>query len=472
MTTVSVPDSPLSPISDRGGMAAWIQEVGALMDASPWDALPRLAQIDRKAPGWLTVSVGPGTVIALSWMLLGILYLFSASVWLVSGHLLLFFVNSLWPGWGPLWLVGLLTGTAGLLFRSPRVRSAVLSTPDSLVERTQRVLPPIARWLPLRLCQILAVGVIGWFLFMTLFPVLLAAWEIVAQLVACVGQGRQTAMIMRASIAPSLVLFVVLSAIAVLLLRKTPRAKLILANLMLLAVLGVGDVYRLSMNAGSDQSLLVAGMVGALALVYPTGFVYKTTYWSFRPLAWFYEGVSSLLLWGRLRYLLAKAIYRQRLRHNENVGWDGSAAVCHLHLRYFHPALFSLSYGRRLVFWSCPECKQDNPCYQHINKIRACLDPSLDEPSRRQKTVLEVRLPPDMHGDLPPGPLFFDEVVIRNIEQPSEIRTFIDAYKEVSVKKNLPPLDRLACFVQREVPMDTSLERLVASTFARVSSYE
>ena len=405
-----------------------LEDVERYAIADDVQAIPFLAEIDRKVVGWLQITFFGLIRLLLAALVLAV-FLLTLSIWLsVTVQLIYQFLYIRFPDQEKLTVIVMSVVSGWVIIRSTGWRSLVTNETIWQKERLEKQSVHLVLLVYKHVIQFLMAVFIGSFLLFSLLPFAVLALTLLDWLQAVFSIWSQMINVLYAFWLPSLGILL-LAIGTILLLRRRRRENLIKLNLIILGGLGFVFVLEafwlrlespwlqmenlwpystwqrtvdlISITSGELSRLLyilatswvwhwVWQIVGnhwflaslgfiAMALAYPWGLALSLAGLLRLPYTAFHKAFMWLILRLRLRWRLRWALRLHRQRNQKQIKGDCWATVCQHDLVRFTTSRVRYSYGRQFSFHHCPICKKDNHVYTGVECIALRLDLTMKE---------------------------------------------------------------------------------------------
>ena len=463
------------------------------------NSIPDLAEMDRKATGWLRITLGGllGLGIGLVWLLLQLAvigYILSLLL-----PILMDFSLSVFPYWWyangqtggtPYWYSALRGGSLEELRSVPpqgdwQIWAGLLAATAFFLVQSKGVrarLQDLALWpssdlpvWPLRLLIQAARGLTwaaillwnGGFIAMALMA--LVRFGRIAASLAEIASENWVAL---SSLAERFWYYpagaALLLALLIYMLRNRLKGHILRTLVVILSAIGLADIgLQILQLANSSWAgwMMTAGLI--LMLVYPAGLAVPLARLVVPPfntlrntLHWIYQNT-------RLRILLGRGLAAQRKRNLRQTQGRIWATVCRTDRVRFEAHTVRLSYGRWLTYGSCPVCGDDHAVYNRVDCIALAVDESMPERIRQSGPVLWLNGLDWLNAPQDAALPVFDAVVIGQADK-HLIEGMVVRYKS----QPLSPRHRLLKQITVRLAMDSSIDqntrRILDEHFASV----
>ncbi len=440
---------------------AMLEAVNQLRESDTVQAIPYLARIDRRATGWLyTLFRGSfQLMLGLAWFYINVRIL--AWVWQFLSRVVVGFLESTFPDRGGVGFVAILLAGAAVLFRSSGLRDVLLGH-----ERWPDRDDPI--W-PIRFVlqamewgvQATMVAIAGIFLVFSLLPIVFLALDASLQLAIWWQQRFAFSELLQSFWLPLLSTALFISGVVYMLSRRS-REKLIRLNLIIWGGLGLADITWAIYNAGSrwllsaTQEMSNFGIVflqlfiirlqeaswwtlpailAGLAIIYPVGWAITVTRFVYPPFPIFRNGLYWLQQRILLRWHVARTLSWHRHRNRQQIDNDFWAAVCQEHLLRFTSSRVRRSYLRKITYFHCPKCNQDNSVYTNVECIGLQFDDGLKTNAYQAGQTLFLNGKNWLDNNSLASVPIFDAVIIGNLNDEFVVERFITAYTNLNERQ-------------------------------------
>ncbi len=497
-----------------------LQDVERYAIADEVQAIPPLAEIDRKVVGWLQITFFGLMRLMLAALVLGV-FLLALSIWLsVTVQLIYQFLYTRFPGQEKLTLLVMSAVSGWTIIRATGWRSLVTNETIWQKDQLEKQSVHLVLLVYKNVIQFLIAVFLGSFLLFSLLPFAVLALTLLDWLQAVFSDWSQMINVLYVFWLPSL--GVLLLAIGtILLLRRRRRENLIKLNLIILGGLGfvfILEAFRLGLESTWLQmenlwpfstwqrtvdltsiTVITVGELGRLlyillttwvwqwvwqivgnhwllaslsfismALVYPKGLAFSLAGILRLPYTVFHNAFMWLILRLRLRWRLRRTLRLHHQRNQKQIKGDFWATVCQHDLVRFTTSRVRYSYRRQFSVHHCPICKKDNHAYTGVECIALRLDVTMKEQKAQIGPTLFLNGHIWMHNHQSSNVPVFDSLVIGETGD-QDINEFLSTYSNKKLGPYHKPLNRVTAQVTTGIRVSEIEKRLLESELARVT---
>jgi formylglycine-generating enzyme required for sulfatase activity len=462
-----------------------IQSVEKLRGLQTAKAIPLLADLDQRAPGWIRILIfGGSRILVTAAILSGIFILLRWGAPLLIWPAATFTETNLYGQWAIRWggsppppglqLIGahlrpwgwlaVIVVVGFVLFRSEGVRRTLSNLELWTGEGAPGSFLRVSLLVMLTFAQALFLLATGLFVFFSLLPLVFVALDLLASLAGWWELREVYANFIQAYW-PWALGGLVLLGLLMNKLRKTPREELIRPALIIFGSAGLVDLFWNAYLRGLSYELIMAGL--GLVLVYPAGLAMPVARLFFVPFYIFRDTLEWTAQRVNLRWKLGVALRAQRERNRKQTGGDTWATVCQKHLRRFETRYEPISYFRRIAYGSCPVCQDDDQVYTGVECLALRFDKSMSEPVKQAGPALLFNglnwLEKPDPGRLP----VFDAVVVQEVDD-HDMEKFVTEYQNQNLRPPHKSLREVTAQIEKGCTLPDNQLRILESAVSRV----
>lgn len=441
--------------------------------------IPVLAQMDRRAPGWLRIFFfGSIRILPSIVVLTGVLILL---LWILAiiGQLLWAFVGALYPGWELISLVALISTTAAILNRSQGMREAL----TAYEFWPEYEIPGLIRWLLSTfelMMRVTMLCFVGSFLLFSLLPFVLMILRLGAEAGSWLQRFSTTSVYLLQNVLPILVglLFLILFILAFKGFFQKTSVRVVLLALSIFGLIVLAQTIHQALRLWSESNMS-RGLVRqtppqvlivifiAVAVLYPLGFSVSWSHLLSWPFVLFRDGLFLVNQCSQLRRRVDQLLWLHCKRNRDQVCNDPWATLCKEHLLRFETSMVRRSYLRWIKYHYCPICRQDNEVYNGVECVALLLDEGLNDYIVQAGPTLFVDGVAWLHNHKSRDVPVFDALIIRKVDE-HDIEAFITVYEGTKLGIYHKTLKEIPGQVWAGTALGTNITRILEKHLAQL----
>jgi hypothetical protein len=446
-----------------------LSAVATMRDMDSLAAIPPLAALDRRAAGWVQISIT--WLAALVWAAVQVLATLAllCVCWFILLVLGLTLAWLMHPGWGETIAILLTCVTFAIVLCDPRfvAQSATLYTP-TLSDYKQ---PLRAMLWTLRLLSLLALALsITAQAMLAIMPLLLLTLAAAYLFPVAIANFTTFGGPLALPIAGGLILGLALVLIDI---RRLVRGAPGDPWLMLLGWTLISYPWRqeIPLSAWAIRLIAIVSLYWLLRQTHRLfGRAFTLSHLLCAPYLWLHLETLHLVKQAELRHQLRLALRAHRRRNQAAVGRDWRQAVCRRCMARCELCAVRLAYWRRLEFARCRICHDDTACYSGVRSIAGLIgaaEPGVVDDS----DTLRIDLTPSLSASNRPLPHNLDRIII-GAAGDRLVETFLIRYQEQEARIDLPALQQIACIIMPSSTISENTRRMLQASFGQVRSDE
>lgn len=451
-------------IRSAGTVPDMLEAVRELRTANTIQAIPVLAEIDRRAIGWLRIAlVGLTGLLIASIVLTGVIAVLSWLL-LLAGLMILSFVDTMYPHWGVASIAVILLLAGIMLYRSQNMREMLTAHEFWPGETSPRLLIRIILRVFEWIMQVTMIGFVGGLLMFSLLLLILTIlfFTTMVRMWLQNSEAAWASTLIPWSPALNWVLFILLVLLALKNAFQIPFVRIILF------IAGFIGVFIIIRAVNQSEMFWLGSILIALSLAYPVGLAISLSRLLSWPFILFRNALFFIAQRGLLRWRTSQTLREHCKRNHTQVAGDSWATVCRNHMVRFKTSKVRRSYLRWVAYHHCPICSRDDEVYNGVNCIALLLDEDLHDYVVQVGPTLILNGLIWLHDHSKRDVPVFDAVVVRNVND-HDVEAFITVYKGKKLGIHQKPLKRVYGRVATGHELGPNITRILQTHLAQLT---